>query len=86
MNRKQRMIAAHRAIAQKAFDAKLEYSTTFTFAACVLALEKAHAKVKWDTFFRNFAETYPEVLRDPNGMVKQAEEILGGEIEFHWTE
>lgn len=85
MNRKQRMIESYRVMASKAMDAQLEYSTVFTFAGCVLALEKAHAKLNYDKFFEAFAELYPEVIKDPNNKVKEAEAILGGEIEFHWT-
>lgn len=86
MNRKQRMIAAHRAIAQKAIDAQLEYSTTFVVAAMVLAMDKAHAKVNHEKWFQAFAEIYPELLKDPAPYVKKAEEIAGMEIEIHWTE
>lgn len=85
MNRKQRMIAAYRAIASKAFDAQLEYSTTFVVAAMVIAMDKAHAKVNYDKWFQAFAETYPEVLKDPEPYLKQAEEIAGMDIEIHWT-
>ncbi len=84
MNRKQRLMAAHWALASKAFDAKLEYSTTFTYAACVLALKRVHAKVNWDKLFEAFKEIYPEVLHDPNAKVPEAEKIIDGDIEFHW--
>lgn len=86
MNRKQRMIAAHRAIAEKAFEAKLEYSTTFSVAAMILAMDKAHAKVNYEKWFQAFAEIYPEVLKDPVPNIKKAEDIAGAEIEIHWTE
>lgn len=86
MNRKQRMISAYRAIASKAFDAKLEYSTTYVLAALVIAMDKAHAKVNHEKWFKAFAEVYPELLKDPLPYVKQAEEIAGMDIEIHWTE
>lgn len=86
MNRKQRMIAAYRAIASKAVDAKLEYSTTYVLAALVIAMDKAHAKVNHDKWFQAFAEIYPELLKDPMPYIKRAEEIAGMDIEIHWTE
>lgn len=86
MNRKQRMVASYRAIASKALDAQLEYSTTWVIAAMVLAMEKAHAKVNHDKWFQAFAEIYPELLKDPMPYIKRAEEIAGMDIEIHWTE
>ena len=86
MNRKQRMMAAYRAIDSKAVDAQLEYSTTWVIAAMVLAMDKAHAKVNHERWFQAFAEIYPELLKDPQTYVKKAEEIAGMEIEIHWTE
>ena len=86
MNRKQRMMAAYRAIASKAVDVQLEYSTTWVIAAMVLAMDKAHAKVNHERWFQAFAEIYPELLKDPQTYVKKAEEIAGMEIEIHWTE
>ena len=86
MNRRQRMVASYRAIASKALDAQLEYSTTWVIAAMVLAMEKAHAKVNHDKWFQAFAEIYPELLKDPMPYIKRAEEIAGMDIEIHWTE
>ena len=86
MNRRQRMVASYRAIASKALDAQLEYSTTCVIAAMVLAMEKAHAKVNHDKWFQAFAEIYPELLKDPMPYIKRAEEIAGMDIEIHWTE
>lgn len=85
MNRKQRLFAAYEAMANQAFNAKLELSTTFTVAAVILAMDEAHCKVNYDKWFGKFAEIYPEVLKNPNEMIKKAEEVIGGEIEFHWT-
>lgn len=86
VNRKQRMIAAYRSIASKAFDAQLEYSTTYVLAALVLAMDKAHAKVNHEKWFNAFAEIYPELLKDPLPYIKKAEDIAGMDIEIHWTE
>ncbi len=82
MNRRQRMMDAYRKIAEKAVDAHMEYKLTFIYTASVLALNKAHAKVNWDNYFRYFQEIYQEVLRDPDSKVKEVEEILGGKLEF----
>lgn len=82
MNRRQRMMDAYRKIAEKAVDAHMEYKLTFIYTASVLALYKAHAKVNWDNYFRYFQEIYQEVLRDPDNKVKEAEQILGGKLEF----
>ena len=82
MNRRQRMMDAYRKMAEKAVDAHMEYKLTFIYTASVLALNKAHAKVNWDNYFRYFQEIYQEVLRDPDSRAKEAEEILGGKLEF----
>ena len=82
MNRRQRMMDAYRKIADKAVDAHMEYKLTFIYTASVLALNKAHAKVNWDNYFRYFQEIYQEVLHDPDNKVKEAEQILGGKLEF----
>ncbi len=84
MNRKQRLMQTYRRLAEKAVDAHMEYKMTFIYAASVLALQKAHAKVKWDNYFQYFREIYQEVLDDPAGKVKEAEDILGGEVTFQW--
>jgi hypothetical protein len=73
---------AYRKIAEKAVDAHMEYKLTFIYTASVLALNKAHAKVNWDNYFRYFQEIYQEVLHDPDNKVKEAEQILGGKLEF----
>lgn len=86
MNRKQRMITAYRQLAVKELDAHMEYSTIFVLAACILAMEKLHAKVNYDKWFKYFAEMYPEVLHDPDPMIKKAQDIAGGDLEIHWTE
>lgn len=82
MNRRQRMMDAYRKMAEKAVDAHMEYKLTFIYTASVLALNKAHAKVNWDNYFRYFQEIYQEVLHDPDNKVKEAEQILGGKLEF----
>lgn len=82
VNRKQKLMATYRKLAEKAVDAHMEYKLTFLFAASVLALQKAHAKVNWDNYFRYFQEIYQDVLDDPDSKVKEAEEILGGKLEF----
>jgi hypothetical protein len=76
------MMDAYRKIAEKAVDAHMEYKLTFIYTASVLALNKAHAKVNWDNYFRYFQEIYQEVLHDPDNKVKEAEQILGGKLEF----
>lgn len=73
---------AYRKMAEKAVDAHIEYKLTFIYTASVLALNKAHAKVNWDNYFRYFQEIYQEVLHDPDNKVKEAEQILGGKLEF----
>ena len=82
MNRKQRLMDAYRKLAEKAVDAHMEYKMTFIYAASVLALRKAHAKVNWDKYFQYFQEIYQEVLDDPDNKVKEAEQIMGGKLEF----
>lgn len=84
MNRKQKLMQAYRKLAEKAVDAHMEYKTTFIYTASVLALKKAHAKVNWDNYFRYFEQIYPEVLDKPDEKIKEAEDILGGEVEFQW--
>lgn len=82
MNRRQRMMDTYRKMAEKAVDAHMEYKLTFIYTASVLALNKAHAKVNWDNYFRYFQEIYQEVLHDPDNKVKEAEQVLGGKLEF----
>jgi hypothetical protein len=76
------MMDTYRKMAEKAVDAHMEYKLTFIYTASVLALNKAHAKVNWDNYFRYFQEIYQEVLHDPDSKVKEAEQILGGKLEF----
>lgn len=87
MNRKQRQVEFFRQMAIQATNRNLELSTTFVLAAVVLAMDKAHCKVNWDRWFNNFATIYPELLQadSPIPYIKQAEDIIGGEIEIHWT-
>ena len=85
MNRKQRQVELFRQMAIQASNRNLELSTTFTLAAVVLAMDKAHVKVNYDKWFAYFAEIYPELIKDPVPCIKQAEEIIGGDIEIHWT-
>ena len=84
MNRKQRLMDTYRKLAEKAVDAHMEYKMTFIYAASVLALKKAHAKVNWDKYFQYFQDEYRAVLDDPNSKIKEVEEVLGGEVEFQW--
>lgn len=88
MNRKQRQVEIFRRMAVEATNRNLELSTTFVLAAVVLAMDKAHCKVNWDKWFNNFAEIYPQLLQaeSPIPYIRQAEEIVGAEIEIHWTE
>lgn len=74
-------------MAVEATNKNLELSTTFTLAAMILAMDKAHVKVNYDKWFQYFAEIYPELLQsdDPVGYIKRAEDIVGAEIEIHWT-
>jgi 6-phosphogluconolactonase/glucosamine-6-phosphate isomerase/deaminase len=75
---------AYRKLAEKAVDAHMEYKMTFIYAASVLALRRAHAKVNWDKYFQYFQDEYRAVLDDPNSKIKEVEEVLGGEVEFQW--
>lgn len=84
MNRRQRMMDAYRKIAEKAVDAQKEYKLHFLFAASVVALQRAHAKVNWNNYFRYFQEEYMKTLEQPDKEWKDAEQIMGGEIEFQW--
>lgn len=84
MNRKQRMMDAYRKIAQKAVDANKEYKLHFLYAASVVALHKAHAKVNYEKYFQFFQEEYMKTLDHPDEKMKEAEEIVGGEIVFQW--
>ena len=88
MNRKQRQVEIFRRMAVEATNRNLELSTTFVLSAVVLAMDKAHCKVNWDKWFNNFAEIYPQLLQaeSPIPYIRQAEDIVGAEIEIHWTE
>ena len=87
MNRKNRAFAVAERMASVAFNQKLEMSTTYTLAAMILAMDKAHVKVNYDKWFQYFAEIYPERLQSDNPVsyIKKAEDIVGAEIEIHWT-
>ena len=80
-----RVYEAAQILARQEFDRKLELSTTFVLAGVILAMDKAHVKVNYDKWFAYFAEIYPELIKDPVPCIKQAEEIIGGDIEIHWT-
>ena len=88
MNRKQRQVEIFRRMAAHASNTNLELSTTFVLAAVILAMDKAHCKGNYDKWFGNFAEIYPQLLQaeSPIPYIRQAEEIVGAEIEIHWTE
>ena len=81
-----RVFTAADAIAQRRFDDRLEMSTTFTLAAMILAMDKAHCKINYDKWFDLFKDIYPEVLADPDPHIKQAGEIVDADIEIHFTE
>ena len=86
MNSKQRQVEIFRRMAAHASNTNLEWSTTFTLAAVILAMDEAHCKVNYDKWFNNFARIYPQLLQaeSPIPYIRQAEEIIGGEIEIHW--
>ena len=88
MNRKQRIYAAHQAIASRfaaeEFNRRLEISTTWVLAGMILAMDQAHCKVNYEKWFGRFAEIYPEILKDPEPYVRQAEKIADADIEIHW--
>ena len=84
MNRKQRQVELFRQMAVQATNRNLELSTTFVLAAVVLAMDRAHCKVNYDRWFQYFAEIYPELIKDPVPYIRQAEEIIGGDIEIHF--
>ena len=88
MNRKQRQVEIFRRMAVEATNRNLELSTTFTIASVILAMNEAHCKINYDKWFDNFARIYPELLQaeSPIPYIRKAEEIIGGEIEIHWTE
>ena len=71
-------------IAQRRFDDRLEMSTTYTLAAMILAMDKAHCKINYEKWFDYFAEIYPEIVKDPEPYVKQAGEIVDADIEIHF--
>ena len=80
------MMAAYRAIADKAVDAHMEYKTTFILSGVILAMDAAHCKVNYERFLEQFAKLYPLVLKDPDGMRRRAEEIADMELEIHWED
>ena len=85
MNRRQRMVEAHRKLASRAFNEQLELSTTFTVAAMILALKELNVTVDYDKWIEAFERIYQSTLMDPLSYMKKAEEVAGGAIEFHFV-
>ena len=85
MNRRQRMVEAHRKLASRAFNEQLELSTTFTVAAMILALKELKVEVDYDKWIEAFERIYQSTLMDPLSYMKKAEEVAGGAIEFHFV-
>lgn len=87
MNRRQRNVEVFKRMAIEATNKNLELSTTFVLAAVVLAMDESHCKVNYDKWFSKFAEIYPALLQaeSPIPYIRKAEEVIGGEIEIHWT-
>ena len=85
MNRRQRMVEAHRKLASRAFNEQLELSTTFTVAAMILALSELKVEVDYDKWIEAFERIYQETLIDPLKYIKLAEDAAGGAIEFHFV-
>ena len=85
MNRRQRMVEAHRKLASRAFNEQLELSTTFTVAAMILALKELKVEVDYDKWIEAFERIYQSTLMDPLSYIKKAEEVAGGAIEFHFV-
>ena len=85
MNRRQRMVEAHRKLASRAFNEQLELSTTFTVAAMILALSELKVEVDYDEWIEAFERIYQSTLMDPLSYIKKAEEVAGGAIEFHFV-
>lgn len=79
-----RVYAAADMIAQMQFNRRLEMSTTWTLAAMIIAMDKAHCKINYDKWFDLFAEIYPNVVNNPDPYVKQAGEIVDADIEIHF--
>lgn len=84
MNRKQRLMHAYRMIASKAVDAHMEYKIVFVLSAVIIAMKESGCKVKYENFLKKFAEIYPQVLKEPDKMMRTAEDIAGMELEIHW--
>jgi hypothetical protein len=86
MNRKQKLMAAYRAIAEKAVDAHLEYKTSFILSAVIIALDDMDFDLDYEKFLQLFAESYKAVLKEPDKMMNKAEDIAGVSLEIHWEE
>lgn len=73
-------------IAKKEFNKRLEMSTTWTLAAMILAMDKAHCKVNYEKWFEYFRDIYSELIASdtPSAYVQQAGEIVDADIEIHF--
>lgn len=73
-------------IAKKEFNRRLEMSTTWTLAAMILAMDKAHCKVNYEKWFEYFRDIYSELIASdtPSAYVMQAGEIVDADIEIHF--
>ena len=84
MNRKQKLMSAYRAIAEKAVDAHMEYKTSFMLSAVIIALDDMHIELDHERFLQLFAHAYKDVLKEPDKMMMKAEDIAGISLEIHW--
>lgn len=73
------------AIASRKFNDRLEMSTTYTLAAMILAMDKAHCKINYEKWFDLFAEIYPELIKDPVPYIQEASRIVDADIEIHFV-
>ncbi len=79
-----RVYAAADMVAARKFNDRLEMSTTYTLAAMIIAMDRAHCKVNYEKWFDLFCEIYPELIKDPMPYIKQAGEIVDADIEVHF--
>lgn len=90
LKRQRRLYAAHQAVASRLaadeFFGRLEMSTVWVLAAVIIAMEDSHCKVKYENWYKRFAEIYPELIKDPQPYIDKAEAIVGEPIEIHWEE
>ena len=90
VKRQRRLYAAHQAVASRfaadEFFDRLEMSTVWVLAAVIIAMEDSHCKVKYENWYKRFAEIYPELIKDPQPYIDKAEAIVGEPIEIHWEE